>query len=237
MSISDSRRSQTGSDWAADSRLDRSASERPFLDARCRALDLVLVVPLLVLLMPLMLAVALVVKLDSRGPALFRQKRYGRSMELFTLQKFRTMAVDASSDVHRAYVEAYIAGTQTEGTGHGARFKLADDMRVTRVGHFLRKTSLDELPQLWNVLRGEMSLVGPRPALDYEVAQYQPQWFRRFSVSPGMTGLWQVSGRSDLTHDQMISLDLDYVRRRSVRLNLVILARTIPVVISAQGTS
>jgi lipopolysaccharide/colanic/teichoic acid biosynthesis glycosyltransferase len=237
MLISDSSRSQPGPDWTADSHPGRSASEGSFLDARCRALDLILVVPLLVLLSPVMLAVALIVKLDSPGPAVFRQKRYGRSMDTFTLHKFRTMARDASSEVHRAYVEAYIAGTQPQPTGEGPCFKLADDVRVTRVGHFLRKTSMDELPQLWNVLRGEMSLVGPRPALDYEVTWYQPEWFERFSVRPGMTGLWQVSGRSNLTHDEMIRLDLEYVRRRSLRSNLIILARTLPVVISARGTS
>jgi lipopolysaccharide/colanic/teichoic acid biosynthesis glycosyltransferase len=200
-------------------------------------MDVLLVVPLIVLLSPLMLLIALLVKLDSRGPAIFRQERFGRSMDVFTIHKFRTMTTGASSDAHRAYVAAFIAGQQSEGGGHGPRFKLANDARVTRVGRVLRKTSLDELPQLWNVLRGEMSLVGPRPALDYEVASYEAGWFRRFDVKPGMTGLWQVSGRSNLTHDEMIDLDLSYVDRRSIGLNLWILLRTIPVILDMEGTS
>lgn len=233
MSVFNSRSSQ----MAPRIRPQEPASESRVHEFSCRAMDVILVVPLMVLLSPLMLVIALIVKLDSRGPAIFRQERYGQSMGVFTLHKFRTMTMGASSEAHRAYVAAFIAGHQSECDGQGPRFKLANDVRVTRFGRFLRKTSLDELPQLWNVLRGEMSLVGPRPALDYEVANYEADWFRRFAVKPGMTGLWQVSGRSNLTHDEMIALDLSYVDRRSVPMNLSILLRTIPVMLDLEGTS
>jgi lipopolysaccharide/colanic/teichoic acid biosynthesis glycosyltransferase len=237
MSVPDHSSSHVFATAALPDRAQHEMSVSSFLDAQCRALDLLLAVPLLVLLSPFMLLIALVVKLDSPGPAIFSQRRCGRSLRAFTLHKFRTMTVGAPNQVHRAYVEALIAGAQPEHTGPGPRFKLIDDPRVTRIGHWLRRTSLDELPQLWNVLRGEMSLVGPRPALDYEVAKYQPAWLRRFAVKPGMTGIWQVSGRSNLTHEEMIELDLSYVARRSIGLNTSILLRTIPVVLGAEGTS
>jgi lipopolysaccharide/colanic/teichoic acid biosynthesis glycosyltransferase len=134
----------------------------------------------------------------------------------------------ADHDVHRDYMLALIeSGTPAP--------KLAGDARVTRFGAFLRRTSLDELPQLWNVLRGEMSLVGPRPPIPYEVDHYPPHWFERFLVKPGVTGLWQVSGRSEVSLEEMIELDVDYARRRSVLLNVWILLRTIPAVLSQRG--
>ena len=116
-------------------------------------------------------------------------------------------------------------------------FKLAGDKRVTRVGHLLRRASLDELPQLWNVLRGDMSLVGPRPPIPYEVEHYPPHWFDRFAVKPGMTGLWQVSGRSELGLEEMVALDIEYVARRSLWFNVTILARTVPVVFAGRGAA
>ena len=134
----------------------------------------------------------------------------------------------ASDDVHRGHVLALIES----GTKAG---KLAADSRVTRIGGFLRRTSLDELPQLWNVLRGEMSLVGPRPPIPYEVDAYPPHWLGRFAVKPGVTGLWQVSGRSEVSLEEMIELDVEYVRRRSVVFNLWILLRTVPAVLSMRG--
>jgi lipopolysaccharide/colanic/teichoic acid biosynthesis glycosyltransferase len=143
----------------------------------------------------------------------------------------------ASHDVHREFVLALIAGSQPEQTDGGPRFKLNGDARVTRVGRVLRRTSLDELPQLWNVVRGDMSLVGPRPPIPYEVEQYRADWLERFEVKPGVTGLWQVSGRCELTFEEMIELDLDYVRRRSLRLNIWILLRTVPAVLSLRGAS
>jgi lipopolysaccharide/colanic/teichoic acid biosynthesis glycosyltransferase len=202
--------------------------ERSAMDAGCRALDLVATIVLLVLLAPLLLAIALVIKLDSPGPMLFRQHRVGRDRKQFLVAKFRTMRHGADHDVHRDYMLALIeSGTPAP--------KLAGDARVTRFGGFLRRTSLDELPQLWNVLRGEMSLVGPRPPIPYEVERYPAHWFERFAVKPGVTGLWQVSGRSEVSLEQMIELDVDYVRRRSVLLNVWILLCTAPAVLTMRG--
>lgn len=200
-------------------------------------LDVVLASLLLLLLAPLMVAVAIAIRLDSPGPTLFRQRRLGRSLKPFTVNKFRTMAHGASHDVHREFVLGLIAGDQPVRSDGKPRFKLSADDRVTRAGQFLRRSSLDELPQLWNVVRGEMSLVGPRPPISYEVEHYPPDWFARFAVKPGLTGLWQVSGRSELTLEQMIALDIEYVRRRSFRLNLLILLRTVPVVLTFRGAA
>ena len=208
-----------------------------FTDAACRALDIVLSALLLAVLSPLLLLIAVVIRVDSPGPAIFRQRRLGRDMKPFTVQKFRTMHHGASAEVHKEFVESLIAGAQPERVGDGPRFKLVRDPRVTRFGHILRRSSLDELPQLWNVLRGEMSLVGPRPPISYEVAKYPKSWFERFAVKPGITGLWQVSGRSELTHEQMIRLDLEYIHRRSFGFNVWIVLRTIPVVLSRRGAS
>ena len=205
-----------------------SGRERLAKDVACRALDLVARVALVLLLAPLLLLIALIVKLDSPGPVLFRQQRVGRGRRNFLVAKFRTMQHGADHDVHRDYMLALIeSGTPAP--------KLAGDARVTRFGAFLRRTSLDELPQLWNVLRGEMSLVGPRPPIPYEVDHYPPHWFERFHVKPGVTGLWQVSGRSEVSLEEMIELDVDYARRRSVLLNVWILLRTIPAVLSQRG--
>jgi lipopolysaccharide/colanic/teichoic acid biosynthesis glycosyltransferase len=205
-----------------------SGRERLAKDVACRALDLVATVALVLLLAPLLLLIALIVKLDSPGPVLFRQQRVGRGRRTFLVAKFRTMQHGADHDVHRDYMLALIeSGTPAP--------KLAGDARVTRFGAFLRRTSLDELPQLWNVLRGEMSLVGPRPPIPYEVDHYPPHWFERFLVKPGVTGLWQVSGRSEVSLEEMIELDVDYARRRSVLLNVWILLRTIPAVLSQRG--
>jgi lipopolysaccharide/colanic/teichoic acid biosynthesis glycosyltransferase len=204
-------------------------------DMACRVLDLVVASLMLLLLLPLMAIIAIAIRLDSPGPVLFRQRRCGRALADFTVHKFRTMRNGASQDVHRAFVVSLIDGHRPEQPEGGPRFKLSSDTRVTRIGRFLRRSSLDELPQLWNVLRGEMSLVGPRPALSYEVEHYPPYWFDRFAVKPGITGLWQVSGRSELTMEDMVRLDIEYVRRRSFWFNLRILVRTLPVVLSARG--
>jgi lipopolysaccharide/colanic/teichoic acid biosynthesis glycosyltransferase len=206
-------------------------------DALWRALEIVLSVLLLVLLLPLLALIALAIRLDSPGSVLFRQRRVGRKLEPFTVNKFRTMHNGVGHDAHRAFVLGLIAGEQPEPRDNGPRFKLVGDERVTRVGRLLRRSSLDELPQLWNVLRGEMSLVGPRPPIPYEVEHYPAHWSARFAVKPGLTGLWQVSGRSELTLEQMVALDVEYVRRRSLWLNISILARTVPVVLSTRGAS
>lgn len=216
--------------------LPAQASKRQ-LDALCRALDLIVAVPALIVLLPLLALIAVIVRLDSPGPAIFRQQRLGRNLQPFTVMKFRTMRHNASPETHRRFVEALISGEAPVQRPGGPRFKLADDTRVTRIGHLLRRTSLDELPQLCNVLLGQMSIVGPRPPIPYEVERYQASWMDRFAVRPGLTGLWQVSGRCELTHEQMIALDLEYVERRSLRLNLWIILRTVPAVLSGRGAS
>ncbi len=188
---------------------------------------------MLIVLAPLLALIALAIKLDTRGPALFRQRRLGRDRELFTVHKFRTMEHGATEQHHREFVSGLISGEVPE--QRGSLYKMTDDTRVTRCGRFLRRSSLDELPQLWNVLRGEMSLVGPRPPIPYEVEQYPAHWFARFETKPGLTGLWQVSGRSDVSLEQMIALDVEYIRRRSLWLNLKIIMRTVPAVLSARG--
>jgi lipopolysaccharide/colanic/teichoic acid biosynthesis glycosyltransferase len=205
----------------------------PLLDASCRALDIAGSAILLFVLAPLFLAIALAIKLDSPGPALFRQRRLGRDRSPFTVHKFRTMEHGATEQHHREFVSGLISGDVPE--QQGSLYKMTEDARVTRCGRFLRRSSLDELPQLWNVLRGEMSLVGPRPPIPYEVEQYPPHWFARFAAKPGVTGLWQVSGRSDVSLEEMVALDIEYIRRRSLLLNLKIIMRTVPAVVSARG--
>jgi lipopolysaccharide/colanic/teichoic acid biosynthesis glycosyltransferase len=200
----------------------------------CRTLDLVVALVALVLLTPLLLAIALWIRLDSRGPALFRQERRGHGMKPFVVNKFRSMQVNTPNDEHVAYVQSLIAG---DAERKETLFKLVADERVTSAGRVLRKSSLDELPQLLNVVRGNMSLVGPRPCLDYELEKYPQHAFGRFSVKPGITGLWQVSGRSQLSFDEMIALDLDYARQRSFRFNVKILLRTLPVVLFGRGAA
>jgi lipopolysaccharide/colanic/teichoic acid biosynthesis glycosyltransferase len=201
----------------------------------CRALDIAGSAVLLVVLAPLFALIALAIALDSPGHAIFRQRRVGRGGRLFTVNKFRTMQSKASAQQHKDYVLQLIATDAADKDSD--LFKLSADSRVTRVGRVLRKSSLDELPQLWNVLRGDMSLVGPRPTLDYEVEKYPPSWYTRFAVRPGMTGLWQVSGRSRLTYEQMVQLDIEYARTRSLWLNIKILFRTIPAVLFARGAA
>jgi exopolysaccharide biosynthesis polyprenyl glycosylphosphotransferase len=208
---------------------------RPY-DALKRALDIVGSVGGLVVLSPLLAACAVAVRVDSRGSVLFRQERVGQGGRRFVMLKFRSMHPDVDPRPHIEYVTAFIRGqAPTFDTADGRVYKLVTDKRVTRVGRWLRRTSLDELPQLWNVLRGEMSLVGPRPPTPYEVSQYGPEHFRRLAVKPGITGLWQVSGRSTTTFEEMVALDLEYIRRRSLWLDLKILLKTIPAVFSARG--
>ncbi len=199
-----------------------------------RALDLVITVPLLVVLSPLLALIAIAIKLTSNGPVLFRQSRVGLGNEPFTMLKFRSMVVNAPSDdsaLREAFKEE-LDGTR-EPTADS--FKLADDPRVTRVGKLLRASSLDEITQLFNVARGDMSLVGPRPALDWEAEMFDPEFQRRTDVLPGITGLSQVSGRSLLSTPDMLRLDLEYVDRRTIWLDIKILIKTVPTVIRGDG--
>ncbi len=191
-----------------------------------RAIDLLGAAVGLLVLSPLMAALALAVRIDSPGPAIFRQERVGRGGRTFTCLKFRTMVRDA---------EAQLDALRDRNEADGPLFKIKDDPRRTRVGKFLRRTSLDELPQLWNVLRGEMSLTGPRPAIPAEVAQYEPWHLRRLEVSPGISGMWQVSGRSDVGFDEMVLLDIYYIENWSPLLDLRIILKTIPVALFGKG--
>lgn len=191
-----------------------------------RALDVTVALLLLLLLLPVMALIALAVRGTSSGPALFRQERVGRFCEPFVMLKFRSMRVQNDDAVHREYVTALLTQETPPDGGEPGVYKLARDPRVTPLGSFLRRTSLDELPQLFNVLKGEMSLVGPRPALAFEVQMYDKVQRRRLDVAPGLTGLWQVSGRSALTMRQALDLDVEYVARRSWWLDVRILLRT-----------
>lgn len=216
--------------------LDSGCAARPQTAVICRALDFVAAAVLLVLLVPAFIAIALAIKLDSRGPVLFRQSRVGAGMRRFTLNKFRTMRTDAGAESHQDYVIGLITGEAERANGAGRTlYKLQHDERITTVGRFLRRWSIDELPQLYNVLTGDMSLVGPRPAIPYEVDHYERHWYRRFSVKPGMTGLWQVSGRNELTFRDMMRLDVAYAATWCLRVNLVILAKTGWVVVRGRG--
>lgn len=178
---------------------------------------------MLALLWAPMLIVAAAIRLDSPGPSLFRQDRVGLGGRTFVLYKFRTMRTDAPDDEHRQLVTSQLRGGRN---GDGQLQKLVDDQRVTRLGQVLRRWSIDELPQLINVLRGDMSLVGPRPCLPWEAEMFSDEHRRRFAVQPGLTGLWQVSGRGGLTMHKALDLDVEYVDRRSVSLDLALLART-----------
>ena len=207
----------------------------PANDAAKRLLDAFGSLIGLVVLSPLFAVIALLIRLDSPGPALFTQKRVGREGVPFTFYKFRTMCVDNDCAGHRSYVTKLIREGSDRLRGECGSFKIENDPRVTRVGRFLRSTSIDELPQLYNVLLGDMSLVGPRPPLDYEVELYNPWQRKRLAAVPGMTGLWQVSGRSRTTFDRMIELDIEYAETRTFAMDLRILWRTVFVLFDRKG--
>jgi lipopolysaccharide/colanic/teichoic acid biosynthesis glycosyltransferase len=218
-----------------------------------RVVDVIIVSLSMVFLLPLIAFIALLIKWDSPGPAIFRQervtaKRRVRDGEVFweeapfTIYKFRTMRVDAKSTLHRQFIEAYIAGDdrrmtdlQSAQSAEEAKYKLVQDPRVTRVGRFLRKTSLDELPQLWNVMMGTMSLVGPRPPIPYEVALYLPHHHDRLRTVPGLTGWWQVKGRSATSFEEMVRMDVEYIRCQSLWLDTKIFFMTLTAVVNGRG--
>jgi len=200
---------------------------KPRIDDSIRRLfDVVFASLALLVLLPVLVAIAILIRLDSPGSVLFVQRRVGKNGTEFPFYKFRSMRRDAE-DLRPALVEINEAS--------GPLFKIRRDPRITRVGRFLRRWSLDELPQLINILRGEMSLVGPRPALPCEVETYTSLERERLLVTPGLTGLWQVSGRSDLSFEESIALDLDYIRRRTLILDLLIVLRTFPAVLGGKG--
>lgn len=217
-----------------------------------RAIDIVVAAALIALLAPLFLIIAIAIKADGPGPVIFAQPRLGgrrvakgRSrdwvIETFTMYKFRTMETGADVSLHRDYMTAYLTGDEDRlaslrpGRKADESFRPSADPRVTRVGGILRKLSLDELPQLWNVLKGDMSLVGPRPPMAYEVEHYEGAAFRRLASLPGMTGWAQVRGRCSIGFEEMVRLDLEYLERRSALFDLKILLLTIPVVLLGKG--
>lgn len=189
--------------------------------------DAVLCIVALILLSPILFAIALVIKCSNwKAPILFKQKRVGKNDRLFNMYKFRTMHEDAE-----AQLEKYLEKNEIE----GPMFKIKDDPRVTKFGRLLRKTSLDELPQLWNVVKGDMALVGPRPPLPREVAEYTSYDKQRLMITPGCTGLWQVSGRNELSFKEMVELDLNYIQRVSFGLDFKIMCKTVLVMIRPKG--
>ena len=203
-----------------------------------RPLDVAGSAVLLLLLVPVFLLVAVLVKLTSPGPVFFRQTRVGQGGRHFTMLKFRTMRVDADEALHHEFATRFIRSSADMCRDGRAVFKITNDPRVTPIGRFLRETSLDELPQFWNVLRGDMSLVGPRPPLPYEVEHYRAwHWHRVLHAKPGLTGLWQVVGRSRTTFDEMVRLDLRYARTCSLRTDLGILLATPAAVVSRSGAA
>ncbi|HVP14117.1 MAG TPA: sugar transferase [Terriglobales bacterium] len=205
----------------------QAPEERGFyLRSGKRALDVVGALAGLILTSPLLLLAAILIKLESRGPVVYKSIRIGRGARPFTFYKLRSM-VDGADQ--RRHALSHLNETD------GPVFKMTRDPRVTRIGRLLRMTSLDEFPQLWNVLRGEMSLVGPRPPIAEEVVQYEPWQLRRLDVLPGITCLWQISGRSRIGFQEWMRLDLEYIKHRSLWLDLKILVRTIPAVLSREG--
>jgi lipopolysaccharide/colanic/teichoic acid biosynthesis glycosyltransferase len=220
--------------------LERVAAEPRWLSALRRLFDIAFAVAMIVVFSPLLIAVTIAIRLDSHGSALFRQRRVGFGEREFTLFKFRSMRLDADPRGHQEYVTALINSDDgdAEGLPDGGKqdlYKLAVDNRITPVGRWIRKWSVDELPQLFNVVLGDMTLVGPRPAIPYEVAEYPSWYLERFSVKPGLTGYWQVSGRSERTYEEMVRLDIEYAERRSLALDLSILVKTPWIVLSRKG--
>lgn len=210
--------------------------QRPtWREATKRLLDVAGSVSAVMAFSPVFTLIAIAIRITSHGPALYRQERIGQFGVPFTMYKFRTMKFKARPDVHQQYMKEFIEG-RTNREDQAGLYKIYNDPRVTWLGRFLRKASLDELPQFLNVLRGDMSLVGPRPPLRYEIEAYEA-WHRRrlFEAKPGLTGLWQVTGRSRTRFDEMVRLDLRYARKQSVWLDLELLFRTMRVLISDQG--
>lgn len=204
-----------------------------------RAFDLVVAGSLLTIFFPLFLFIAMLIKIFSPGPVLFKQVRAGQYGSEFTMCKFRTMKLETDDSIHREYATNFITGKQLDfqdkKKGADEVFKMTEDPRITPVGSVLRRTSLDELPQLLNVVRGEMSIVGPRPPIFYELNHYKEWHKKRLRAKPGLTGLWQVSGRSTVPFDEMVLLDLYYIDHWSLKTDLEILFRTIPVVLYGEG--
>jgi exopolysaccharide biosynthesis polyprenyl glycosylphosphotransferase len=202
-----------------------------------RVSDMVIASLTLALLSPFWLLIALLIKFDSKGPVFYAQERVGMDGRIFLVYKFRTMRMDADSEIHREYQRKFIAGDAAANVGDAQKpaYKLRDDPRITRIGRLLRRLSLDEVPQLFNVLRGDMSVVGPRPPIPYEVEAYELRHRKRLDMKPGVTGLWQVSGRNRLPFEEMVKLDLFYIENWSLLFDLKIILRTVMVMLRGDG--
>jgi lipopolysaccharide/colanic/teichoic acid biosynthesis glycosyltransferase len=216
------------------SALSPSSTWWPHWPAAKRLLDIVLSSLVLLVLAPILMLIIVMIRLDSPGPAFFRQTRVGKGGRHFTCLKFRTMRQNADQSVHLQAVQRFVSG-QAVSDDPEARFKMTNDKRVTRIGALLRRMSLDELPQLINVLRGEMSLVGPRPAIPYELQYYKEWHHQRNTVQPGITGMWQVYGRSIVGFDESMTLDVRYVNELSFWLDVKLILLTIPTMLMQRG--
>ena len=232
--------------WPSRIALVSDRAENNLYFAAKRGVDVILAGLLLILLSPLILVIAILISLDSAGPIFFTQERVGATRQSmgrqaiwmirnFTMYKFRSMVQNADSSVHEAYIKDFVEGRAQATPENGGKFKLTNDPRVTPLGRLLRKFSLDELPQLINVLKGDMSLVGPRPVPPYEVACYGNGHHKRLAALPGITGFWQVKGRGRVTFEEMIRMDIQYVENASLWLDLKVLFLTIPAVLSRRG--
>ena len=201
-----------------------------------RILDIVFTLLILLPLCIVMLIVAIIIRLGSKGPIFFRQKRVGLNGTEFIMFKFRSMYVDSDDSTHREAIKQFMKGAHLNGDvdAHNL-YKLVDDPRVTRIGRFIRKTSIDELPQFINVLRGEMTLVGPRPPVPYEVEVYSLRDKQRLCGKPGLTGTWQIYGRSRVTFNEMVEMDIAYLQQQSIWQDLKLIALTIPVMLQGRG--
>lgn len=211
-----------------------------------RLLDLLLVFGTVIFVLPVGIIIALAIKATSPGPVFFKQARMGSRLRLrngrpcwelrvFEVYKFRSMVQNADPALHKAHIKAFVNNELADHSTDSSRFKLQSDPRITTIGRFIRWASLDELPQLINVVKGEMSLVGPRPIPLYEVAEYEANHFERLAALPGLTGVWQVDGRGRVTFDEMMAMDISYVRRQSPLLDIYLIMRTIPVVLTGRG--
>jgi lipopolysaccharide/colanic/teichoic acid biosynthesis glycosyltransferase len=242
------RECQPSNERAIDEPRARMTSSGSYHPAVKRCFDVMVASGLLVALAPVMSVIAVLIKLDSRGPVFFSQVRMGSKrrtdqqgkssweIQPFRVLKFRSMVNNADQSVHESHIRAFVNGTLEHESGEQT-VKLDHDSRITRVGNVIRRTSLDELPQLINVVKGEMSLVGPRPVPAYEVEGYQPRHFERLLALPGITGIWQVEGRGQVPFEEMVRMDIWYVRNASFWLDLKIMVQTIPAVLRGKGAA
>ncbi len=201
-----------------------------------RALDIILTLIALIPLSVFMLAIVIVIRLDSPGPAIYKQTRFGINGTKFTFYKFRSMYQNVASEAHEKATAMFMDGSGELNRGDkDMPYKLGVDSRITRVGRLIRKSSIDELPQLWNILKGDMSIVGPRPPVEYEVRRYSAYHFLRLAGKPGLTGTWQVYGRGRVTFEEMIEQDISYLGTQSIGYDLKLMLLTVPVMITGKG--